>query len=43
MIKMFCLTDMGLLHAPEKKVTVADIMSQQLENHQKQINKVSYK
>ncbi|XP_047434083.1 dynein heavy chain domain-containing protein 1 [Mugil cephalus] len=32
--------DMGLLHSEERKVTVGDIMSQQLEIHQKQIYKI---
>nr|XP_020441880.1 dynein heavy chain domain-containing protein 1-like [Monopterus albus] len=31
---------MGLLHAAEKKVTVAELMSQQLEDHQKLITKI---
>ncbi|XP_008294462.1 dynein heavy chain domain-containing protein 1 [Stegastes partitus] len=32
--------DMGLLYAPENKVTVADLMSLQLETHEEMINKI---
>ncbi|KAM9769930.1 dynein heavy chain domain-containing protein 1 [Menidia menidia] len=31
---------MGILYVPEKKVTVADVMSQQLLTHQKQIDRI---
>lgn len=36
----FFLADMGLMYVPEMALTVAELMSKQLVNYEKQINKV---
>lgn len=39
---MFSCADLGLKYKSEKNVTVADLMSQQLESHQNLIDKVEH-
>lgn len=39
---MFFCADLGLKYKSEKNVTVADLMSQQLESHQNLIDKVEH-